>query len=728
MKTYLRFLRSYLQMDKELLRLSLCILPSLVFQVVIIVSFQISYKEIFDAASQREDFQIVLDWIYVILTASVLRVLMGMLSDYLVGLATLKVFSGLRYKLFHHLEWLSVRFYQGIKMGDLISRYSHDLQQSEMVTRQFLPNLIRSVILGVLSAVILFYFDWRLALFAICIFPFVILGARLFSTQAANATRRNQVANAELSSMIEEVATQHLLVQAFNLQDNFLRKFERKIKSYKTDFMKGIFLRGLVSRTSIFGLTISEVLVFSLGAIMTYHGMMTIGTLFGFFALIWNLSGAVDTISQYLPSFIEAGASMERIQALLDEKTDEPVPADEKKGGRTLAPLSEMIRFDHVSLSDLENKEILNKVSIEIPIGKSVALVGPTGCGKTTILSMLMGFYYPTSGTLTLDGQNIEGVSQTSLRSQIGVVFQQSPLFNTTIRENIRLGRENATDEEVENAAKAAEIHDFIMKLPQGYDTPVLEYGSNLSGGEKQRLAIARVYLRRPSLILLDEPTSALDLIVEGQINSLIAKLAKERTVVLATHRLASLQDIDYIYVVDKGEIVEHGTHEELVRQDGLYHILWKKQHGVVLDKEGNKPHIEIGFLRNIPLLSDMPDQILGRLAAEFYIEWANPGQTVFKKGSGGDKFYLIARGRVELRNPDQKPEDSLIGVLEDGDYFGEAALVRDSVRTEDAVARGHCIFLVLHSSQFDKIISADPEVKKSLEKKLAQRNHSIPS
>ncbi|MBS0650148.1 MAG: ABC transporter ATP-binding protein, partial [Verrucomicrobia bacterium] len=356
----------------------------------------------------------------VILTASVLRVLMGMLSDYLVGLATLKVFSGLRYQLFHQLEWLPIRFYQGIKMGDLISRYSHDLQQSEIVTRQFLPNLIRSVILGILSAAILFYFDWRLALFAICIFPFVIVGARLFSTQAANATRRNQVANAELASMIEEVATQHLLVQAFNLQDNFLKKFERKIRAYKADFMKGIFLRGLVSRTSIFGLTISEVLVFSLGAIMTYHGMMTIGTLFGFFALIWNLSGAVDTISQYLPSFIEAGASMERIQSLLNEKTDEPVPVDEKKGGRHLAALSEMVRFDHVSLSGLESKEILKNVSIEIPIGKSVALVGPTGCGKTTILSMLLGFYYPGSGTLTFDGQNVEGISQTSLRSQIG--------------------------------------------------------------------------------------------------------------------------------------------------------------------------------------------------------------------------------------------------------------------------------------------------------------------
>lgn len=720
MKTYFQFLKSCLHSDKKLSRFSLWILLALVCQIVIILSFQISYKEIFDAVNQRMDFRVVRTWIYVILTASVLRVLMSMLADNLIGRATLKIFSGLRRQLMHHLQWLPVRFYQETKMGDLISRYSHDLQHSEMVTRDFFPALLRSILLGVSSLCILFYFEWRLALFASCVFPFGIFGARLFSKQASNATQRNQLANAELSSMIEEVATQHLLVQAFNLQERFEGKFEDKLRRYAKDFLKGFFLRGMVSRTTIFGQAISEVLVFSLGAIMTYHGEMTIGTLFVFFALVWNLSSAVNIISQYLPNFIQAGAGMDRIQSLLSKKMQEPVRTVDKKNRESFGSLTQSIRFQDISLSHSNDKPILKKINLEIPIGRSVAFVGPTGSGKSTILSLLMGFHYPSSGTLTLDGQNIEEISPTSLRSHIGVVFQQCPLFNTTIRENIRMGRLDATDGEVEEAAKAAEIHDFIMSLPSGYDTLVLEYGSNLSGGQKQRLAIARVCLRNPSVILLDEPTSGLDLIIEEQINSLIAKLAKKKTVILATHRLTALLDIDTIYVIDKGEIIEQGSHQELLQKKGLYSQLWQKQHGVALDREVKKPKVEVGLLRSIPLLSELPDPLLTKLAQEFFIECYDAGQTVFNQGSAGDKFYIIARGTVEVRNPQLQPEGSPIAVLKADDHFGETALLKESLRPTEVRARSHCIFLVLHSSKFLKIIETVANLREELEKKTS--------
>lgn len=725
MKIYFSFLKLYHRAEKGLSKLTSFVLLVFFIQVVITVSFQIAYKEIFDAAGQRKDYHIVLSWIYVLLTACVLRILAGMLADYLVAHFTLRIFSNLRFKLFHHLQWLPAKFYQSISIGDLVSRYSHDLQQAEIATRQFLPYVIRSFMLGVLSIVILFYFQWQLALFAMCLFPFVIFGARIFATGATEATRRNQLFNAGLSSMIEEVTTQHILVQSFNLQESFSRRFQKKIKDYKDDFIRGIFLRGLVSRSSIFGLSISEILVFSVGAIMTYRGMMSPGTLFGFFALIWNLSGAVDAISQYLPNFIEAGGSMERIQALLNEKIE--TPGHSKKIQHNAPPIfNKTIRFDNVFLNFSDKKPVLCGINLEIQAGQSIAFVGPTGSGKSTLLSLLMGFHYPTSGTLTIDGKDIKNIPQPQLRAEIGIVLQHNPLFNTSLRDNIRMGRRSASDLEVEEAAKAAEIHDFIMTLPQGYDTPVLEYGSNLSGGQKQRLAIARVYLRSPSLILLDEPTSALDLVVEAQINALIAKLAREKTVILATHRLSTLRDIDCIYVVDKGQILESGSHTALLKNKGLYHQLWHKQHGVALEAANGKSKIGIGFLQTIPLLHDLPEDMLFKIADEFLVEWVDGGQIVFNKGSYGDQFYIIARGTVEVHNPDLKPENSLLATLEEGDYFGEIALLRECMRTAQIKTSAHCVFLSLHSSQFLAIIGAVPHLRERLEAKLRERQPTL--
>jgi ATP-binding cassette subfamily B protein len=569
--------------------------------------------------------------------------------------------------------------------------------------------------IGLLSAAILFYFDWRLALFTIFIFPFVILGGSLFSKQAMEATRRNQVANAGLSMMIEEVATQHFLVQAFNLQGTFLRRFQHKLLEYRKDFIQGILLRGMVTRTSTFGLTLSEVLIFGLGAIMAYHGELTVGTLFGFFALVWNLSAAVDTMAQYSPVFIEAGASLERVQSLLEEKTEESSAVEDKRAKTPLPTLSQSIRFEHLFFQHEDGRVALKDVHLEIPVGTSVAFVGPTGSGKSTILSLLMGFYHPTSGDLLLDGKKIEEIAPSSLREQIGGVFQQSPLFNNTIRENIRMGLQTASDQEVEEAAKVAEIHDFIMTLPQGYDAQVLEYGSNFSVGQKQRLAIARAYLRHPRILLLDEPTSALDPVVEEQINALIAKLAKEKTVILATHRLNILLHIDQIYVLDKGEVVERGSHEELLKKKGRYEQLWRKQHRVTLPGVLTRPKIETSFLRHIPLLSELPDQTRSMLAEEFSIECVDAGQVIFDQGSVGDKFYIIARGTVEVCDTQRKPADSLLAVLEEGDYFGEIALLKDCLRTAQVRARSYCIFFVLHSFQFLKVVEADPTLKKKM-------------
>lgn len=686
----MRILNLYLKEHKIL---GYSVLASLFIQAFVIISFQVAYKEIFDGVAEKKPLDFILFWIGVILIAVVLRILIGLLSDYMIGKITLKIFGKIRMLLFNHLQWLPSEFYQRVRVGEIVSHYSHDLQQSEMVTRQFLPLVIRSIFLAFVSFAILFYFNWRLTLFALALFPFVLAGGFLFMKRARSATAHNLAANAALSTMTEEVATQHMLLQAFNLQKPFFERFKSALEKYERQFLGGIFLRTLVGRTSVFGLSLVEILVFSAGALMTYHGLMSIGTLFGFFALVWNISGAVSTISDVAPNLIEAGSHMNRLQELLSEQID--VPAKPAAEAHLKKPaLIEKITFNRVSLRHGEH-EVLKDITLEILPGQHVGIVGATGSGKTSILSLLMGFYAPSEGEIHFNEQELRELDRDQLRKQIGIVFQHNPLFNQSLRDNIRIGKMDAADEEIYEAAKSAEIHDFIVSLPQGYDTVVKEYGSNLSGGQKQRIALARVYLRNPSLFLLDEPTSALDPLVESQVNQTIAKIWQGKTVVMSTHRLSVLTDVDHIYVLDKGELVEEGTYASLMEQKGIYYNLWQKQHTAIYRHEEEKPSFDLDRLNRIPLFQDLDAETLKNVSEKFVLERREEGSVISESEMQG-KFYLIVRGKVEITSPDRNPLETSVRVLEEGDYFGISKHFANLRSHTKIVTLTYCIFLTL--------------------------------
>ena len=281
--------------------------------------------------------------------------------------------------------------------------------------------------------------------------------------------------------------------------------------------------------------------------------------------------------SKDLSSIWTVGHSTRPIEELLNEQ---PQVID-SPGAGTLPRLAQAIHFEDVCFSYTGQQAALNHVSFTIPAGHYVAFVGPTGAGKSTILNLLARFYDPTSGSVSFDGCDLRAVTQDSVRAQMGAVFQDTFLFNTTIRENIRLGRLGSTDAEVEAAAQLAEIDDFIAHLPDGYDTRVGEMGSLLSGGQRQRLAIARAILRDPAILLLDEPTSDLDPVTEAAINLTLRRLARDRTVIAVTHRLGAIQQADEIFVLDRGRLVEHGRHQELIAADGIY---------FELSRDGSRP------------------------------------------------------------------------------------------------------------------------------------------
>jgi ATP-binding cassette, subfamily B, bacterial len=320
--------------------------------------------------------------------------------------------------------------------------------------------------------------------------------------------------------------------------------------------------------------------VLALGAYLATKGQITIGTFVTFESAFWEVSYNIAHIMYFIPLSIQSAAAVRHIQELLDE----PTRGADRPGAPDLPRITNDISFERVTFQ-YEGSEtpVLDGLSLKLDVGKTIAIVGPSGSGKSTLLNLILRLYVPDEGRITIDGVDIRKVTRESLRSSMAVVFQENMLFNMSIRENIRLGKEGATDKEVEEAARKAEIHRYIMSLPQKYDTQVGERGDTLSGGQRQRIAIARAIVRDPSVLLLDEATSALDQTTEAAINKTLMKLARGRTMLFSTHRLASVVEMDEIIVISGGKAIERGSHAELLARNGMYRQLW--------DDQSVKPH-----------------------------------------------------------------------------------------------------------------------------------------
>jgi ATP-binding cassette subfamily B protein len=315
--------------------------------------------------------------------------------------------------------------------------------------------------------------------------------------------------------------------------------------------------------------------VLALGAYLATKGQITIGTFVTFESAFWEVSYNIAHIMHFIPVSIQSAAAVRHIQDLLDE----PTRGADRPGAPDLPRITNDITFDRVTFQyEGSQTPVLDNLSLKLDVGKSIAIVGPSGSGKSTLLNLILRLYVPDEGRVTIDGVDIRKVTRESLLKSMAVVFQENMLFNMSIRENIRLGKEGATDQEVEQAARKAEIHRYIMSLPQKYDTPVGERGDTLSGGQRQRIAIARALIRNPSVLLLDEATSALDQTTEAAINRTLLKVAKDRTMIFSTHRLTSVVKMDEIIVISGGRAIERGSHAELLAAKGVYRKLWDDQ------------------------------------------------------------------------------------------------------------------------------------------------------
>lgn len=486
-----------------------------------------------------------------------------------------RVLGNIRHKTFEHIQNLSMDFYVRHQPGDVLSRFSTDLSSFEQALI-YCPNYFLVPILNVaINTVLLFVIDVKLALISLIIFPASLIGPYILNPIADKAGNTRKKTEASTLSSVQTSVSSQSVIKALNLQGlevNYFKKFNERF--YWTMF-KALFLSSLVDRTGIVAVRFLQVVVIAIGSVMAFYGTMAIGDLVAFLGLFMGLSYSLVSASAFLPMIIQGKVSIDRVNGLLGE---EPKVVDVKNAAE-LNSFEKEIKFNSVTFGYTSKENNLENVSFSIPKNHSVAFVGPSGCGKSTILNLVMRFYDPQKGTITIDDYDIGKVSQHSLRERLGIVLQDNILFNIPIYDNLVLANLNATKEEVYEAARQAEIHDVIMSLPQKYNTLAGERGSQLSGGQRQRLAIARALLRGGDILILDEATSALDPVSDAAINKTLEKIAKNgKTILSVTHRLSSAVNMNTIFVMEKGKIVEHGSHKELLEKNGKYAEMWKKQ------------------------------------------------------------------------------------------------------------------------------------------------------
>lgn len=497
------------------------------------------------------------------------------IRQYLAQWTSNKILYDIRKKLYNHLQALSARFYANNQVDQVISRVINDVEQTKDFILTGLMNIWLDCITIIIALSIMFFLDVKLTLAALFIFPFYILTVYVFFGRLRKLTRERSQALAEVQGFLHERVQGISVVKSFAIEDNEAKNFDKKNTNFLTRALKHTRWNAY-SFAAINTVTdIGPIIVIGVGAYLAISGSITVGTLAAFVGYLELLFGPLRRLVASFTTLTQSFASMDRVFQLIDEDYD----IKNGVGAQPIEIKQGRIDIDHVSFQYNDNEApILKDINLSIEKGETVAFVGMSGGGKSTLINLIPRFYDVTSGQILIDGHNIKDFLTGSLRNQIGLVQQDNILFSDTVKENILLGRPTATDEEVVEAAKMANAHDFIMNLPQGYDTEVGERGVKLSGGQKQRLSIARIFLNNPPMLILDEATSALDLESESIIQEALDVLSKDRTTLIVAHRLSTITHADKIVVIENGHIVETGTHRELMSKQGAYEHLYSIQ------------------------------------------------------------------------------------------------------------------------------------------------------
>jgi subfamily B ATP-binding cassette protein MsbA len=498
-------------------------------------------------------------------------------SSHLMTSIGLKIVRNLRNRLYNHIMYQSLTFFSAEKTGDLTARVISDTDRIQDAVSKALSDLVKEsfTLLGLL--IVIFYLDWKLALISFTLFPLVVYPITRFSSRLRHASRRSQESISKLSQILFESITGSRIVQAYQMEDREAKKFEQTSEKLLEEGLRSSRIVSFLSPFMELLSGVAAVLVMWYGSRQIQAGLLTAGDFTAFLSALFFMYTPIKKLSKSNQTIQQAVASYERIQAILgrNERIVERPTAIE------LPRVSDTIKFRDVSFS-YGNEGVLSGIDFTVQGGEVIALVGPSGAGKSTLVNLLPRLYDVSTGTILMDGHDLRDVTLSSLRSQIGLVSQEIILFDDSVAANIGFGHPDASQEEIEDAARAAFAHDFISLLPKGYSTEIGERGHRLSGGQRQRIALARAILRNPAILILDEATSELDAESEIAIQKALVNVLKNRITFIVAHRLSTIRKADKIIVLEHGQIQEIGTHEDLLDSKGLYRKFHELQYGII--------------------------------------------------------------------------------------------------------------------------------------------------
>ena len=513
--------------------------------------------------------------IYALLIFAV-QAVFNFMRTYFLAVAGEGVVADLRSGLFGHLLSLSTRFFENRKTGEITSRLTSDISTVQGAVSTALAQLVNQLVFLLGSVVLIFVTNWRLSLLMLAVVPVVVLGAAFFGRRLRAVSKAFQDRVADANASAEEAISGIQVVKSFTAEALEAERYAQQVQaSFEVAKRRAVF-RGLFVSLIILAMFSSVSLVLWYGGRLVLNGALSAGDLIAFLLYTIFVAGAVGSLTGLYSQFQEALGASARIFELLDTETDLKMPSVPGHPGQVQGHVA----FKNVDFhyGDRGEELVLSNITLDASPGKVTALVGLSGAGKSTLVSLIPRFYDPLSGQILLDGQDIRELDILELRRHIGIVPQETQLFSGTVRENIRYGRSEATDTEVEEAAKAANAHGFIQDFEAGYETIVGERGVKLSGGQRQRVAIARALLKNPRILILDEATSSLDSESEALVQEALDTLMQGRTTFVIAHRLSTIQNADQILVLDGGQVSQSGSHQELMTRGGLYKQLFDQQ------------------------------------------------------------------------------------------------------------------------------------------------------
>ena len=520
------------------------------------------------------DFPGLLKIVLLLIAAYVLSALANWLQMYLMVDVSQKTVFKIRKDVFDKLQSLPLKFFDSNTRGELMSRLTNDIDNINNTLNSSSTQIISSIISITGTVIMMLYLSPILTFINMLIIPVMLFITGKIAKRSRKYFLNQQAALGKLNGMIEESISGQRVIKVFTREEKQIEEFNKSNEELKNIGIKALILSGFIPPLMNLLNNINFAFIAGVGGWLAVREIITIGVIASFINYSKQFTRPINELANQINMFQTAIAGAERVFEIMDES---PEKEDEKDAIR-LSNISGKVDFENVTFSYDKKTPVLKNINLHINPGETIALVGPTGAGKTTIINLLTRFYDIDEGLIKIDGTDIRKINRKSLRSSLGIVLQDAYLFSESVRENIRYGRLDASDEEVEEAAKLANAHKFIKRLPQGYDTVLSEEASNLSQGQRQLITIARAILANPSILILDEATSSVDTRTELHIQEAMLNLMKGRTSFVIAHRLSTIRDADQIVVINDGKIIEKGKHDELLKQRGFYYNLYMTQ------------------------------------------------------------------------------------------------------------------------------------------------------